>query len=173
MVMAPAPRSTEAVLLYLYLQHDSGLPGNRRVQSSAAGQHAACEFNVPFQLCRTLSLSTCSHLFCNIKSTLVRGNHAWQTRTISQAGHTRHFPAHHLTAKSWRRCRFLSSWPSFGTTDPPATSKSQAPTSNLDVGLTGAVSNRSSSLWMRWMGSIVLYAVDRQIDRRYEAGDRA
>lgn len=32
----------------------------------------------------------------------------------------------------------------------------------LDVGLTGAVSNHSCSLWMREMGSIILCAVDRQ-----------
>lgn len=58
---APALRSTkEVVLLVPTVRLYSGLSGNRRIQPSAAGQHATCEFRFscagPFPLARTFRL---------------------------------------------------------------------------------------------------------------------
>lgn len=82
----------------MYLQYDStlGCPGTGESSPAlqANMQHASSVSAVQ----DLFLLLAHSDLFCNDNtSTPVRGDHAWQRRTIRRTGHTRHFPTHHPT----------------------------------------------------------------------------
>lgn len=160
MVMAP----TEVLV-----QHDSGLSGNRR-ESSTAGQRATCEFHFSYAGRAILSLASQTLIQTRLQRQHKHpcaGNHGWQRSTTRQTGRTRHS---RTSADEKAGSPELEAPPiplclaSFGTTDPPATCKSQDPTSGLRTNR-----RRVQPLPLDEMGSTTFSAVDRH----YQAGDAA
>lgn len=116
-----AHRSTCTVRLLAVREPASpALQANMRHVSSISAAQGG-----PFSHSR---LKPSSRLVCNDSTST-------PVQAIMPGGEARDTVEHHLMrtqeAPNWRRRRFLSAFPSFGTTDPLATCKSQDPTSGL------------------------------------------